>query len=119
MEWRTHIHGKSFYLYFIVTEEDKEYPYRFVKIGITTDLNSRIAAVQVGCPLRLEFYSAYLMQSNTLALLVEKSLHRKFSASHTSGEWFKLTSLIINWVRKEGLNIGENAFMLREENEIC
>lgn len=57
----------------------------FVKIGYTTDLEKRIRALQIGCPLVIELL-AHARGGRSL----EHDYHYKFGAWRQAGEWFKL-----------------------------
>lgn len=59
----------------------------FYKIGIATDLENRLAALQTGNPYPLEVEACYQFVN---ASVVEKALHQRFSASRTIGEWFRI-----------------------------
>lgn len=70
---------KSTHLY-ILSCDDK------IKIGITSDIDKRIAALQTGNPSKivLEHIEERLKPQGA-----EKYLHRCFGANRLEGEWFK------------------------------
>ena len=68
-------------LYFVTLDS----PDRFVKIGITSNIATRISNAQANCP-----YPLKLLKVVTGAWHLERSLHKRFSNLHVSGEWFRL-----------------------------
>jgi len=68
------------YLYLIRSED-------YYKIGIASDVESRLAQLQTGNPIQLELVDCYSFND---AAPVEKVLHNKFSACRAVGEWFRL-----------------------------
>lgn len=67
------------------------YAGNYIKIGITSNINSRIKQVQTGCPISIHkvIYKKALNRSE--ALKSEKNLHLLFSENNTFGEWFHRT----------------------------
>jgi len=70
------------YLYIIRCNE-------FYKIGVASDVQTRLAQLQTGNPHRLEVVRYYEFVSPEP---VEKSIHQKFSAKRGNGEWFLLST---------------------------
>jgi len=62
------------------------------KIGFSTNVNSRITAIQTANP---EFVEIVLIINNVNKEL-ETELHQKYANYHYSGEWYSLNSEIIN-----------------------
>lgn len=62
---------------------------QFYKIGVSTDLMSRIASVQTGCPIPISHVMHLPIPQGILSTKVERHLHRRFKAFGTSGEWFR------------------------------
>lgn len=60
----------------------------YYKIGITTDLESRLAELQVGNPYPISFCLTVEFGNPSGA---EKALHEKFKKQRIRGEWFALT----------------------------
>ncbi len=58
----------------------------FVKIGITTDLKSRLKAIQAGCPIKLTVIGTCPGDR-----MLEAKLHHKFHSLRVRNEWFHLT----------------------------
>jgi hypothetical protein len=69
------------YLYLIRCNEDA------YKIGIASDVRSRIASLQTGNPYKLELADCYSFPN---AEVVERALHVKFDGVRMVGEWFRL-----------------------------
>ena len=55
------------------------------KIGITTDLPSRLRTIQTGCP-----YRCVVLATWPGSREIEARLHRHFAAYRRAGEWFEL-----------------------------
>lgn len=66
----------------------------YVKIGFTTDLATRVRALQPGCPLPLRLL-AHMPDGD---LKTERALHRRFARDRLSGEWFTLTDRIRDFI---------------------
>lgn len=67
-------------LYFIAMDG----PERFIKIGIASDITTRLSNIQASCP-----YPIRLLVAVDAAWHLERSLHRRFSDLHVMGEWFR------------------------------
>lgn len=65
-----------------------------VKIGVSRDVNKRIASLQVGSSEELS-----LLGTVPGDVELERALHRRYSKERTSGEWFNLTARIANDIR--------------------
>ncbi|MDB5447631.1 MAG: Mx8p19 [Phenylobacterium sp.] len=59
-----------------------------VKIGVASDIRSRLANLQVGSPDRLELVGVMRAKD---ALAKEMELHGRFRADHSHGEWFRMS----------------------------
>jgi hypothetical protein len=70
------------YLYLIRCREEA------FKIGIASDVRSRIASLQTGNPYKLELAKCYSFSN---AEVIERALHMKFEPVRMVGEWFRLT----------------------------
>jgi hypothetical protein len=70
------------YLYLIRCKQEA------FKIGIASDVRSRVASLQTGNPYKLELAACYSFPS---AEAVERVLHMKFDAVRMVGEWFRLS----------------------------
>lgn len=80
------------YLYFI--RAGKKGP---IKIGITWDLDTRIAMLQTGNHEILYLMAAYKNNRKAVQTL-EKELHKKFNNFKIHGEWFKPHPELIDFV---------------------
>jgi len=90
---------KRHYLYAV---SDGEY----IKVGMSTDVNRRIKALQTGSPRRLKkMWCCYAGEDSKEAKKQEKKLHRALKNYHVSGEWFHKRSMkIIDGWRVRSLN---------------
>lgn len=70
------------YLYVIQAGE-------FVKIGISRNVQARLAELQTGNPLPLAILDAFEFAD---AEQVERALHQRFANARVQGEWFRLTA---------------------------
>ena len=62
---------------------------QMVKIGITSDLASRLRAMQNGCPEKIEaFYWAEAPSER--AILIERACHAALQSHRVRGEWFQV-----------------------------
>lgn len=68
-------------------------PADYHKIGVSNDVENRLSMLKSGTPHKLELVTT--IESDDPEA-VEKELHRIYSFSHQSGEWYKLTSNAIN-----------------------
>jgi len=64
-----------------------------VKIGWAINVEYRLAALQTGCPVRLELLKAFDGSRAT-----EAELHRRFAEQRTTGEWFVREGPVAAWV---------------------
>ena len=72
----------------------------FVKIGASYGgLAGRVAAIQTGNPYDVRLWLAIPMDGWQSANALEFSLHERFSHYHCRGEWFWLSTEIVNFVR--------------------
>lgn len=58
----------------------------YVKIGYTTDVDSRIKQIQTGCPFKIEVIEIW----HGLTRKDEKTLHKAYDRYRTNGEWFEI-----------------------------
>lgn len=66
----------------------------YVKIGFTAGgMANRIAALQTGCPEKLETF-AELDGSTTM----ERELHARFGDRHIHGDWFRREGALAEWI---------------------
>lgn len=62
---------------------------RFVKFGVSENIDLRITNVQCGCPLRIETVLVMDCGNSYHARVVEAALHLEHNDQHSSGEWFR------------------------------
>jgi hypothetical protein len=74
-------------VYFIYCGDYKHSP---VKIGVTSDLENRVSALQTGNPYQLECKAFIPCENKDQAYRLESFFHRQFRKSRMIGEWFKL-----------------------------
>lgn len=65
----------------------------FVKLGFTTDLGRRLSGYLMHTP-----YDVKVLASMPGDRRLEKSLHRRFVKHHHRGEWFRLSSEILDYI---------------------
>lgn len=61
-----------------------------VKIGIASNVASRVANLQMACPVKIEVAHTRLFPSRVRARLAERFLHSQFAEMRSWGEWFDL-----------------------------
>jgi Meiotically Up-regulated Gene 113 (MUG113) protein len=67
---------------------------QYVKIGITTNLDSRLAQLQI--PEELSEYALFVNGWRR----EELELHRRFAAYRVRGEWFKKEGELAEWIER-------------------
>lgn len=72
----------------------------FVKIGIASDVKSRLAALALCNP-----YPLSVVAACPGGLADEKSLHEKFKAYRTRGEWFKVEGELASFMKRPSDNL--------------
>lgn len=75
----------------------------FYKIGIATDVQTRLASLQTGNPFRIDVVVSYEFPT---ANAVEAALHQKFKAKQKNLEWFGLTENDIAELRQVCVLLG-------------
>lgn len=73
------------YLYLISCKSGFE---TFYKVGISNDVESRLAQLQTGNPLELSIEACYGFDN---AEIVEKSIHQAWKKEKVRGEWFNVS----------------------------
>jgi hypothetical protein len=68
-----------------------------VKIGVSSDLESRIKTLQTGNSEQLKIIAKLPFTSRKQAYDFEKFLHKKFEKHKLSGEWFKGKIINLFW----------------------
>ena len=67
----------------------------FIRIGITSNINSRLRNLINGCGIELE-----LVASTTISNYKEEEayLHGRFDKKRKIGEWFQLSKADVKWI---------------------
>jgi hypothetical protein len=81
--------NKIHYLYVIASIEDNM-PVAPCKIGITSNLPSRLSGLQTGSAKKLEIISAIPIPGRNLVKVLEAEMHSIFSDFRLVGEWFDI-----------------------------
>lgn len=63
-----------------------------VKVGITTNLDSRLRSLQNGSATKLELIWVYTAEDRDEALKMERSFHECHNNIRLEGEWFNITA---------------------------
>lgn len=79
----------------------------FVKIGVATNVQARVAGMQTGNPFQLRLLTSF---QSDIPFEEEEAIHELLSSYHVRGEWFKLPDVMIThlllgkpWKRLLGL----------------
>lgn len=75
------------YIY-VIAAIDRDLPVSPCKIGITSNLPSRMSSLQTGNPKKLEIIAALPIPDRRVVELVENALHEIFDEFRLVGEWF-------------------------------
>jgi hypothetical protein len=78
------------YLYVISSIED-DVPVAPCKIGITSNLTSRLSGIQTGNAKKLEIISAIPIPTRGLVQAIEQELHTHLADYRMVGEWFNVS----------------------------
>lgn len=109
--WQTlfskHTLGRTAGLIYFVAMGD------FVKIGFTTNLESRLQTLQTSSPEPLRLIKAVVGYKCD-----EADLHIQFSASRMSGEWFQMTPSLAELIASKVNHIAELRGIIREIFEV-
>lgn len=74
------------------------------KIGVTNDLNRRLAELQIGCPNEIKVVKLYTHYQRKIIEKYERVLHRFYEKCgcriRPNGEWFELKQSDINFLCK-------------------
>jgi hypothetical protein len=83
------------YLYIMCFEGRPHEPLGPVKVGITSNVQSRLASVQTGCHRRLAVLAALPIPDRENARRVEAEIHKLGIHWRLEGEWFDLDPIIV------------------------
>jgi hypothetical protein len=84
------------YLYLVQCQQ-------FYKIGIASDVQSRLAQLATGNPFELELLAAYGFEN---ANPIEIALHQRFSNNRKKGEWFSLDNYDLDLLANVCMSLG-------------
>jgi len=70
---------------YIIADIHREY----MKIGVTSNITTRLATLQSNCPLILEIVKLIKLPDASLDYALEKELHSNELLDKVQGEWFK------------------------------
>jgi predicted GIY-YIG superfamily endonuclease len=59
-----------------------------VKVGITSAIDSRLAAIQTGCHFEIDLFYYRACRDRDHALMHERNFHRDYAHKRLAGEWF-------------------------------
>lgn len=97
-------------LYILQNGDTNEY-----KIGITKNLNKRLAQLQTGCPNELKIVKIYTHHKRDVIEKYERIMHRYFTKCgcrlRPNGEWFKLTDSDIYYICKPRTIAEQNEYI--------
>ena len=93
-------------MYFLISNDS-------VKIGMTTNLESRIKTLSTSIPLD---FDVYVFRGKGFA---EKSMHNFFKSFHKRGEWFDMNHRIDNLINKYGEPVNKNNIEVPPHIESC
>jgi len=69
---------------------------RYIKIGCTNNIKTRITQLQTGSPERLKV----LLVVNDAGREVEQEVHKLFASQHYGGEWYIPDDQLISYIDK-------------------
>lgn len=89
------------------------------KIGITNDLNRRLAELQTGCPNEIKVVKLYTHYQRKIIEKYERVLHNYYTKVgcriRPNGEWYELRKPDINYLCKPNSIVEQNELV----NELC
>lgn len=100
------------YVYFVTFEDSiNRLKNPFLKIGVAQNIKKRLSSLQIGCPLRLTLVG-YLEAKDPKGL--EQYLLRLFSKDRISGEWVRLNSEIIKFIKTYNLVVDRFDYLFND-----
>jgi hypothetical protein len=91
----------------------------FCKIGQTTRLNERIAALKIQLPFKVDLFHVI---PTTTPVLLERAFHQHYASKRANGEWFRLDEDDFAYIRSVARGISAVDFAiecLTEQTAIC
>lgn len=80
-----------------------------IKIGVATNVKTRIAQLQTANPMKLDYYYGMHVKTVDDAYEIERELHSKFSKDRLMGEWFNENS-VLNFLRQPNISTQRYSF---------
>lgn len=80
---------KTCYIYLITHKRDGSL-YGPVKVGITTNLNARLAQIQTGNPHQVDIALFFPTPGREFAAAFEQAFHHVMASKRLTGEWFDM-----------------------------
>ena len=87
------------YVYFILDEKSKA-----IKIGKANNIDERLSGLQTGNPNSLKLIHSITCKNEDHSFVKEKQLHKKFEHLQMTGEWFKYTDELVNYIDDLDIN---------------
>jgi hypothetical protein len=84
---------QTHFVYFVLNEDSNA-----IKIGRARDLAKRMKALQTSSPALLKLMKAIQVEGSEEAQELERSLHKKFSETRLSGEWFQAEEELLKYI---------------------
>ncbi|MEE9925803.1 MAG: GIY-YIG nuclease family protein [Brucella anthropi] len=69
---------------------------QLIKIGHTNNIERRLIALQVGCPIALTLKKSWRFARRASVIDLEKHCHARFIAERKHGEWFDVTLEVVS-----------------------
>ena len=79
---------ENFYVYAMFCQDEPGKGY--VKIGHSKDIGTRLSQLRTGSPIQAQLFAViHAGHSKSLALSLERRLHKRFADRRVRGEWFR------------------------------
>lgn len=74
-------------IFYLIGQRNGDYILPYCKVGIATDMKSRLSGINVGTPFECFVHSETRLRERSEALAVERSVLDDFSSIRVRGEW--------------------------------
>lgn len=81
------------YVYVIAAKASKGGFKSPCKVGVTSNLKSRLSSIQNGCPFNIDLYCKIAMPSRSAAEEFERAFHKINEGKCIRGEWYRIQPL--------------------------
>jgi T5orf172 domain len=71
----------------------------FIKIGVATDVEARLAGLRTGCPVKLALLGTINDIPRDRLMDEERRLHEQFADLRAEGEWFRSHERLLSFIR--------------------